>query len=161
MAAQADFRKNFGGGIFPNFGLVSRVKLPLTGGCVCGEVCYECNSKPLMMVKCHCRDCQRVSGGPYTPAVIVPLKHFKTTKGMLQHYATPSIAGGHNLRGFCAKCGSRLTGGESPERGIIGITASSLDDSSWFKPTMDIFVSDAQAWDLMDPELPKHHQYMP
>jgi hypothetical protein len=26
---------------------------------------------------------------------------------------------------------------------------------------MDIFVGDAQVWDLMDPALPKHQQYMP
>lgn len=114
-----------------------------------------------MMLKCHCRDCQQITGGPYVPAVVVPLKHFKITKGVLKQYASPSLAGGHNLRGFCAKCGSRLTGAEKPERGIIGITASSLDDTSWFKPTMDIFVCDAQPWDLMDPELPKHQQYMP
>ena len=138
--------------IFRKFELGFRpMKLPLTGGCVCGEVRYEC----------HCRDCQQVSGGPYIPVVVVPLKHFKITKGTLQHHATPSLTGGHNLRGFCAKCGSRLTGAENPERGIIGITASSLDDASWFKPTMDIFVSDAQAWDMMDPESPKHQHNMP
>ncbi|MGA9779118.1 MAG: hypothetical protein ACLPRE_15280 [Limisphaerales bacterium] len=54
----------------------------------------------------------------------------------------------------------RITGAENPERGIIGLTASSLDDPSWFKPTMDIFVCDAQSWDLMDSDLPKHQQYM-
>jgi hypothetical protein len=80
------------------------MKLPFAGGCVCGEVRYECSSKPLIMLKCHCRDCQRVSGGSYTPVVVVPLKHFKITKGAVQYYATPSLAGGHNLRGFCEKC---------------------------------------------------------
>lgn len=95
------------------------------------------------------------------PVVVVLLKSFKITRGTLQHYATPSVGGGHNLRGFCGKCGSRLTGAENPERGIIGITASSLDDPSWFKPTMDIFTSDAQPWDLMDSELPKHQQSIP
>jgi hypothetical protein len=137
------------------------MNLPITGGCVCGEVRYECNAKPLMMLKCHCRDCQQITGGPYVPAVIVPFKAFKVVRGAIQHYGTPSLRGGHNLRGFCAKCGSRLTGAENPEFGIIGITASSLDDPSWFKPTMDIFVGDVQPWDLMDPDLPKHPQYMP
>jgi hypothetical protein len=113
-----------------------------------------------MMLKCHCRDCQQISGGPYIPAVIVPLKHFKITKGALQHYATPSLNGGHNLRGFCPKCGSRITGAENAERGIIGLTASNLDDPSWFKPMMDIFVCDTQSWDLMDSDLPKHQQYV-
>ena len=136
------------------------MKLPFTGGCVCGQVRYECAAAPLMMVKCHCRDCQRVSGGPYAPAIIVPLKAFRIAKGALQHHTTPSMKDGHNLRGFCAKCGSRLTGAESPEGGIIGILASSLDDPSWFKPTMDIFVGDAQPWDIMNESVPKHQQYM-
>jgi len=137
------------------------MNLPITGGCVCGAVRYECTAKPLMMLNCHCRDCQQISGGPYTPVVIVPLGAFKITKGQLQHYPTPSLAGGHNLRGFCPNCGSRLTGAENPEKGFIGLTASSLDDPTWFKPTMDIFVSDAQHWDLLDPDSPKHQQYSP
>src|SRR5207247_5123212 len=41
--------------------------------------------------------------------------------------------------GFCAECGSRITGGESenPSKEFIGITAGSLDDPSWFSPQMD------------------------
>ena len=85
------------------------MKLPFTGGCVCGEVRYECNSRPLMMLKCHCRDCQQVSGGAYTPVVIVPLKAFKITRGALQHYATPSLAMGTTCAASAPKCGSRLT----------------------------------------------------
>jgi hypothetical protein len=137
------------------------MQVPFTGGCVCGEVRYECSAEPMLMLKCHCRDCQQISGGAYAPAVIVPLNAFKITKGALQRFGTPSIGGGHNLRGFCAKCGSRLTGAENPERGFIGIVASSLDDPSWFQPSMDIFVADAQPWDLMDAALPKFPQYMP
>ena len=114
-----------------------------------------------MMFKCHCRDCQQVSGGPYAAAVLMPFNVFKITKGAIQHYATPSLAGGTNLRVFCATCGSRLTGVENPEKGFIGVLASSLDDPTLFKPQMDLFVSDAQPWDLMDEQLPKHPQYMP
>ena len=137
------------------------MNLPITGGCVCGEIRYECSRKPLMMLKCHCRDCQQISGGPYAPVVVFPFKAFKVVKGTIQHYGTPSINGGYNLRGFCPKCGSRLTGAENPERGIIAVTASSLDDPSWFKPAMDIFVGDAQQWDRMDPDLPKYQEHMP
>jgi hypothetical protein len=102
-----------------------------------------------------------VSGGPNAPVVVVPLKALKITIGALQHYATTRLSGRHNLRAFCAKCGSRLTVGEDPERDIVGLMASSLDDPSWFKPTMDIFVCDAQQWDIMDTDLPKYQQYMP
>jgi len=36
-----------------------------------------------------------------------------------------------------------------------------LDDQSWFRPQMDFFVSDVQAWDQMDPAIPKYELYPP
>lgn len=137
------------------------IELPFNGGCVCGEVRYECNSLPLVMVKCHCLDCQRVSGGPYAPVLSVPLTSFRVTRGEMKRFATTRISGKPNLRGFCANCGSRLTVGEDLIRNLVGIMAGSLDDPGLFKPNMDIFVRDAQRWDLMDAILPKHDQYMP
>lgn len=126
------------------------MKNSITGGCVCGAVRFECSAEPVMMVKCHCRDCQRVSGGPYSPTLIFPLSAFRVTQGKIERYATSSESGGPNLRGFCPKCGSRLTGAESPEKGIIVVMASSLDDPGIFKPKLEIFTSDAQPWDVMD-----------
>lgn len=131
------------------------MKLPITGGCVCGAVRYESTAEPLLMVKCHCRDCQRTTGGPYVPAVVFPLAAFRITQGAVQHYATPSEGGGHNRRGFCPTCGSRLTGAEDPARGIIAVVASSLDDPALFVPTLEMFVADAQRWDVMDPATQK------
>jgi len=126
------------------------MKTLITGGCVCGAVRFECSAAPIMMLKCHCRDCQRVTGGPYAPAVIFPFSAFRVIEGKIEHYSTQSGSGGQNLRGFCPTCGSRLTGAESPEKGIIGVLASSLDDPSIFKPTLEIYTSDAQSWDIMD-----------
>jgi len=43
----------------------------------------------------------------------------------------------------------------------VGILAGTLDDSSWFQPQMDFFISDAQPWDQMDPSIAKFEQYPP
>jgi hypothetical protein len=139
------------------------MKLPFTGGCVCGAVRYECTAAPLLMFKCHCRDCQHVTGGAFVPGLLVPATAFRLTKGEMRYHFTPSLAGGQHKRGFCAACGSRLTGAEheTETRPFIGITAGSLDDPSWFKPQMHFFVSDAQPWDEMDPALPKFKHYPP
>ena len=138
-------------------------EIPFTGGCVCGAIRYECTAEPIMMFKCHCRDCQRLTGGGFVAGLLVPVSAFRLTKGQLRYHFTPSLAGGKHKRGFCAKCGSRLTGGESDERptGFIGVTAGSLDDPSWFRPQMDFFVSDAQPWDQMDSAIPKYELYPP
>jgi hypothetical protein len=135
------------------------MKTPFTGGCVCGAVRYECTARPdeIEMFKCHCRDCQRVSGGPYSPVVFVPLNTFKLTRGALRYFNTGEAM--NHKRGFCPECGSRVTGGQDPAGSThVGMTASSLDDPSEFKPVLDMWVSDAQPWDTMDPALPKFEQ---
>jgi hypothetical protein len=130
-----------------------------SGGCVCGAIRYEVTAEPIMMFNCHCRDCQRTTGSAFSPVVYVPAKTFKITKGTPRYYSTTSEMVGHNKRGFCAECGSRLFGGGTDEG--QGILASSLDDPTLFHPQMDIFTSDGQPWDQMDPKLPKFDKYPP
>jgi hypothetical protein len=135
------------------------MNIPFTGGCACGAVRYECDAEPIVMFNCHCRDCQRISGGGFAPVVYVPLKAFRFTKGSLHYYGTPSLTGGHNKRGFCPQCGSRISGGESSQG--IGLTAASLDDPSQFRSQFHIFVADAQPWDHPEPDIPQFDQYAP
>ena len=47
-----------------------------------------------MMLHCHCRDCQRSSGGPYSSFVIVPTEAFKLLQGSLSFHASLSEMGG-------------------------------------------------------------------
>jgi len=130
---------------------------PFTGGCICGAIRFECiaQASEVKMLKCHCRDCQRITGGPYVPVVYVPAQSFQITKGTLKYHFTPSETHGTHKRGFCPDCGSRLTGGEYSGSTGIGLTASSLDDPSWFKAQIEIWTSDAQPWDPIDLALPR------
>ena len=126
---------------------------------------YECSAAAadIQMFNCHCRDCQHITGGGHTPVAYVPAATFKLTRGALHYFSTDSeLTGPHtHQRGFCAECGSRLTGGEGPGSTGVGMTAGSLDDPTWFKPAMDMWVSDAQPWDLMDPATPKFEKLPP
>jgi hypothetical protein len=139
------------------------LKIPLTGGCACGAVRYRCEAAPLGTLKCHCRDCQRMSGSPHVCAVLLPRAAFRFTQGKPRYYSLPSESGGMHQRGFCADCGSRLTGGESPEGGgeFIGVTVGSLDDASGFHPDMELWTSDAQPWDPPRQDVPGFAQNPP
>ena len=132
---------------------------PFTGGCACGGIRYQVTAEPIVMFNCHCRDCQRATGTSFSAVVYVPAKAFKITKGSPRYYQTSSESGGHNKRGFCPDCGSRLFGGISDQG--HGINAASLDDPSLFKPKVNMWISDAQPWDQMDPDLPKFEKYAP
>lgn len=141
------------------------IKTPFTGGCICGAVRYECTAAAdqIEMLKCHCRDCQKVAGGGHTPVVYVPAATFKLTRGTLRYFKTDSDMMGPRThqRGFCPECGSRITGGEGPGSTGIGMTAGSLDDPSWFKPAVELWASDAQPWDVIDPALPAFAKFPP
>jgi len=48
-----------------------------TGACLCGRVRYECSADPIFMGNCHCRDCQKSSGGAYEPDIGLPAAALK------------------------------------------------------------------------------------
>jgi hypothetical protein len=135
------------------------MKLPLTGGCACGAIRYETTAEPLVMFHCHCRDCQRASGGPFTSFVIVPAEAFRFSQGSLRFHDSPSHRGGKTHRGFCADCGSPILAKTDANPDIVAIRTASLDDPSWFKQQMDVWTSDAHPWDQMNPGLPKFEKY--
>jgi hypothetical protein len=139
------------------------MKPTFSGGCLCGAIRYECTAKPeeIQMFRCHCRDCQQVTGGAFSPVVFVPARTVKFTRGSIRHHFTASEAGGKHKRGFCPDCGCRLTGGEGEGSSSIGFTASSLDDPTFFKPQFDMWVSDTEPWEAVDPSLPRFEKYPP
>ncbi|KST68251.1 GFA family protein [Mastigocoleus testarum] len=124
-----------------------------TGGCLCGSVRYECSVEPITMGNCHCRDCQRVTGSGYASGMLVP-RSAVTITGDVKYYEVTGDSGSIVGRGFCPNCGSRLFS-KPPNPDLMGIMAGSLDDPSYFQPTMDIYTDSAQPWDYMNPDLPK------
>ncbi len=88
------------------------------------------------------------------PVLFVPYKALKNT-GTIKEFKTISARGNTMLRAFCPQCGTSLFGKNSATDKIRPVNASTLDDPSVYQPQMDFWVSDAQPWDVMNPELPK------
>ena len=130
------------------------MKIPFAGGCACGAVRYECGAEPAMAFNCHCRDCQRASGSAYASGLLVSESTFRFTKGAPKYHSSTADSGRAVGRGFCADCGSPLVATQAGYP-IYIVYASSMDDPSSHRPTMDIFTSSAQPWDHLDPALPK------
>jgi len=130
---------------------------PFSGGCACGAIRYECSADPLITLNCHCRDCQRASGSAYAALLNVPLAAFILTRGTLKYHRVTGESGNTLDRGFCPECGSPVVikGQRASSLGLIVLWAASLDDPSWFRPVMDIFVVSAQPWDYLNPALRK------
>jgi hypothetical protein len=132
---------------------------PFTGGCACGAIRYQCEAEPLLTLNCHCRDCQRASGTAFAAIIRVLAAAFTVRKGAPKFYTVTGDSGNKVSRGFCSACGSPLFSRLSGMPDVVGVRVGSLDDPSRYRPTMDIFVTRAQPWDSMNPELPKFPGY--
>jgi hypothetical protein len=135
------------------------MKIPFTGGCMCGAIRYECSAEPIFMGNCHCRDCQQATGTAFTAALLVPGAAV-TILGEVKYYDLIGDSGSVVSRGFCPNCGSRLFGKRAIDD-MVGIMAGSLDDPSQFCPQIDCYTDSAQAWDYMNPALPKFQKFPP
>jgi hypothetical protein len=133
---------------------VRNMKLPITGGCLCGTVRYEIGAKPVRMVNCHCRTCQRSSGSAYMTLLFVPASAL-TVAGNYREFPTVAASGNTVYRAFCMQCGTPLFGRNSAFTQFRPVVAMSLDAPGIYQPELDMWVADAQPWDLMDPDLPK------
>ena len=121
--------------------------IQLNGGCSCGAVRYECHAIPMFAFKCHCRDCQHISGSGYMGIIWVLSEAIQVT-GELTFHPFKAVSGRELNRGFCPKCGSNVLKRSTEVTAMTQIVAPSLDDPSLFKPTAELWTSSAQPWDL-------------
>ncbi len=122
----------------------------LSGQCLCGAVKYVCAGEPVISGNCHCRDCQRSSGGAYAPTFFVPEQTI-SIEGQIRYFDSAGGSGGKVSRGFCPVCGSQLFSKSDSMAGLVAVRAGTLDDTSQYHPQVDIFVSHAPTWDFIAP----------
>lgn len=100
----------------------------MTGGCQCGRIRYAALIDSDDAYLCHCRMCQRATGG--VSIAFRNVRHDEVTwETEPDRYASSPIA----RRGFCSACGTPLTyEGEGAEG--FDLTVGSFDDPYRFKP---------------------------
>lgn len=110
--------------------------LPITGGCQCGAIRYALAEKPKTEF-CHCRMCQRATGGVFAALTAVPHESFRWTKGEPSFFASSTAAS----RGFCSACGTPLSFAYNGGR-RMNVTVGSLDDPELAGPNEGHFAAE-------------------
>ena len=117
--------------------------IPFEGGCHCGAVRYICSEEPTTVVNCHCGDCQQIAGSAFITGVLVP-EGSVTVNGELKSYKVKADSGNGVTRNFCPICGTRII--VELDGGVVGVSYTTLDDSSWLEPAIEFYTSKAQPW---------------
>ncbi len=95
-----------------------------TGGCQCGAVRYTLYVAPQRSHVCHCRMCQRATGGLFAALAGAPRADFAWTKGEPAEFASSNLAS----RAYCRDCGTPLSFSYNNPDSYFYITIGSLDD---------------------------------
>ena len=127
------------------------VSIPFGGGCACGAIRYECTSLPLFVFQCHCRDCQRATGGPYAVNVWFRLPDISFSAEPT-NFVVQADSGNSVHHYFCPACGSPL-GMERAGSFARSVRAASLDDPSWLDPMANVWTCNVYPWEQLNPAL--------
>jgi len=100
----------------------------MTGGCQCGRIRYQAQIANDEAYLCHCRMCQRATGGFAASFVNVP-RAGVTWETEPDWFASSPIA----RRPFCSACGTPLGFAFNDGEGI-DLTMGSFDDPASFVP---------------------------
>ena len=114
----------------------------MTGGCQCGAVRYSVLIDNDDAYLCHCRMCQRATGGVSIAFRNVKKADLIWTTREPDRFVSSPIA----FRGFCAACRTPLTY-EAHDSAHMDLTVGSFDDPGRFRPTEHSGVESwHQAW---------------
>ena len=129
------------------------------GGCLCSAVRFAVAAPPQRVTVCHCRFCQRATGGAYMVEPIFEKSDLTVTQGVAKCYDHRSAGSGKIVHvHFCADCGTKLwlTFERFPE--AAGVYAGTFDQPDWFaigpETSKHIYLGMARPDTVIPPGLP-------
>jgi hypothetical protein len=125
---------------------------PYLGRCACGAVTLKLTGEPIAARQCWCRQCQRIaSGGPTNNAVF--RVEDVTITGDLASSAYVAASGNTLTSYFCPACGSHVYCQSSAFLWRKTVRFGVIEEPHGLRPDTAIWLSEAPAWAVIDPEL--------
>ena len=122
------------------------LEIPFIGGCLCGALRYQCTEAPVMVLCCHCKDCQRRTGSAFGITVSVKSKTFRVLHGETTSWLSIRQSGNKLLFQSCAICGTRCWGELPDMPASTLILGGTLDNATSLKPNAHIYTGTKQPW---------------
>ena len=128
-------------------------EFPVEGGCQCGAVRYRITAGPLGVYNCHCKDCQRSSGGTHTLSMPTRREHVVLLAGRLEAYDKAADSGRTVRMLGCAACGTKVWNEPLSFPAMLVVKPGTLDDMSWAQPVGNIWTASRAPWVEIDENL--------
>ena len=119
----------------------------LEGGCACGAIRYTLTNTPMIVHACHCRDCQRLSGGAFALNVWIEKRFVEADHAKLRSVMVPAGSGKPQEIFRCSDCGTAMWSKYHAAPGdTVLLRAGTLDHPEAIKPDVHIFTRSKLPW---------------
>jgi len=121
--------------------------MTLEGGCSCGAIRYKLTNSPLIVHACHCRDCQRITGGPHVINIWIERKFVEAHGAEPKSFVLKGGSGKRHEVFFCDRCGTYVWSHYSIAPGdCLFVRAGTLDQPAAVAPDVHIFTRSKLPW---------------
>jgi hypothetical protein len=127
-----------------------------SGRCLCGQVRWQARAAPANVRVCHCRNCQRATGGPFFARAIFLDADIEWAGETTRWASSPRVD-----RLSCARCGTPMFAAPKDPPARLGVSLPTLDDPNDLAPQMHIWVSEKRAWLILGDDLPQYPRGAP
>lgn len=116
----------------------------VTGSCYCGKINFTINSRPKLVVNCHCDDCKKRNGTVFSTYIAVAENDLQLTQGesSLKQYEADNVG----IKYFCSECGSPIFNKNFRLPGLSLLFYGAMSNPSEFEPSVNVFCSTKHEW---------------
>lgn len=121
------------------------------GSCFCGAVRYRLTSRPMFVNCCHCRDCQKQTGGAFAINALIETDRIELVSGRPKPWRMAAESGRPHDIYRCPECASALWSDYGGRPALRFVRVATLDDPAALPPDAHIFTRSKLPWvDLGD-----------
>ncbi len=133
------------------------MKLPIKASCQCGQVTYTLARAPSKVAACHCTQCQKLAGAPYSLTWFVDAGDI-TFNGEMGEWQRTADSGNINIARFCTGCGNRIYhyNPAQPEAIKLKLKPTRHESDAVFEPSVHIWVDEKLPWVTLPEGVPAY-----
>ena len=118
----------------------------LTGGCACEAVRYRLGSQPMFVHCCHCRDCQRQTGGAFVVNGLIETDRIAVLAGTLEAVGLPTQSGRPHDVYRCSACRTAMWSDYGRRPYLRFVRLCTLDAAPSRPPDVHIYTRSKLPW---------------
>ncbi|AVA23453.1 MULTISPECIES: GFA family protein [unclassified Rhizobium] len=117
--------------------------------CSCGALTLTLSEPSKLVVACHCLDCQRRTGAPFSVGAFYAADAVAIS-GTPKEFSRDAASGGKVHTYFCPNCGSTVYWKADRLPSLIGVAVGALADPKFPAPVISVFEQSKHHWVEMD-----------